>query len=258
MAVIKSLLILGRTNPQTKEFVQYSKLEADCRLLMLKRVVETAGPFIHQRSKGVDRLHNCFEKMQELARDSTSDIVSSHVRFQLQDAIDLRARNWAKKKDCTVSKAALPSPVSGNKEESKTDPKRVKEEGKQREAARKRKQIEQNYGKDLSASGKDLSASTLAHAYVSEFMGKFNNPVWHLSHDHQWRPSEYLVSEKADGQRCLVLCSCDGSVWCLRSRQKKQKVASPHVRIYIYIYIYGNKYMYICIWEHLMRCLLAC
>ena len=64
--------------------------------------------------------------------------------------------------------------------------------------------------------------------HVSKIALKFTNPVNHLSHDQQWMPREYLVSEKADGQRCLVLCSCDGSVWCLRSKQvrRKQKVVT--------------------------------
>ena len=106
MGVIESLLILGRTNADTKEFIQYSKLEADCRLVMLKRVVETAGPYIDQRNKGGDRLQPFFEKMQELAGDSTSEIVSSNVRFMLQDAIDLRERHWVKKKDGTPTKSS--------------------------------------------------------------------------------------------------------------------------------------------------------
>lgn len=106
MGVIDSLLTLGRTNAETKEYVQFSRLEADCRLVMLKRVVETAGPYIDKRSKGGDRLRPFFDKMQELAQDSTSGIVSSNVRFQLQDTIDLRERNWVKKKDGTPSKSS--------------------------------------------------------------------------------------------------------------------------------------------------------
>merc|ERR1719331_92865 len=132
MGVIDSLLTLGRTNAETKEYVQFSRLEADCRLVMLKRVVETAGPYIDKRSKGGDRLRPFFDKMQELAQDSTSGIVSSNVRFQLQDTIDLRERNWVKKKDGTPSKsskgraqaatvapkAILSSSVSNNKKRS--------------------------------------------------------------------------------------------------------------------------------------------
>ena len=132
MGVIESLLILGRTNPETKEFGPYSKLEADCRLVMLKRVVETAGPYIDQRNKGGERLQPFFDKMQELAGDSASEIVSSNVRFMLQDAIDLRERSWVKKKDgtptksskgraqasATVPKALLSSSVSSNKKKS--------------------------------------------------------------------------------------------------------------------------------------------
>ena len=86
-----------------------------------------------------------------------------------------------------------------------------------RQEARKRA-LEQNYGKDLQdpSSTKKMNSKL----YVSEFSLKFTNPVQHLSHGQQWRPREYFVSEKIDGRRCLVLCSCDGSVWCLRSRKQ--------------------------------------
>ena len=56
-----------------------------------------------------------------------------------------------------------------------------------------------------------------------KFINKFANTARKLSHDHQWEPSEYVVSEKADGPRCLILCSCDGSVWCVRPQKQSWK-----------------------------------
>ena len=76
-----------------------------------------------------------------------------------------------------------------------------------------------NYGRQLSLD--DLEKEIInRRAKVSEFVQQFDNRVKHLSHDEQWDPSKYLVSEKADGNRCFVLCTCDGSVWCLRPRIK--------------------------------------
>ena len=97
-----------------------------------------------------------------------------------------------------------------------------RERKKKLEADRKREEEktrnDQKYGKDLCLVSLDKQ-DTIAYTRVSKFVDTFTNPVQHLTHDQQWRPSEYLVSEKADGQRCLVLCSCDGNVWCLRPRQ---------------------------------------
>ena len=82
---------------------------------------------------------------------------------------------------------------------------------------------DRNYGKDLPSVDAEQQ-TTYAYHCVSIFVSKLANSLsaaQYLSHDTQWRPSEYVVSEKADGQRCFVLCNCDGKVWCLRPRKKK-------------------------------------
>ena len=101
------------------------------------------------------------------------------------------------------------------------DKRQKEEKRKQREEKRQRERLEQKYGKD------DFK-------YISEFLNEFTNSVQHLSHDHQWRPRDYVVSEKADGQRCFVLCSIDGSVWCVRTRRLKgRKIVRLSELIYI-------------------------
>ena len=81
--------------------------------------------------------------------------------------------------------------------------------------------LDKKYGLHLSEGAEKHRYSRYSEKkIVTDFVNQFINPAHQLSHDHQWKPSEYLVSEKADGPRCLVLCSCDGSVWCVRPQKQ--------------------------------------
>ena len=92
-----------------------------------------------------------------------------------------------------------------------------------REAEINRQENDWNYGRGLSVA---FDQHCGAYRKVTKFVSKFVNPAQQLSHNHQWRPSEYFVSEQADGPRCLVLCSCDGHVWCLRRKNYSWKLST--------------------------------
>ena len=92
-----------------------------------------------------------------------------------------------------------------------------------REAEINRQENDWNYGRGLSVA---FDQHCGAYRKVTKFVSKFVNPAQQLSHNHQWRPSEYFVSEQADGPRCLVLCSCDGHVWCLRRKNYSRKLST--------------------------------
>ena len=92
-----------------------------------------------------------------------------------------------------------------------------------RETEINRQENDWNYGRGLSVA---FDQHCGAYRKVTKFVSKFVNPAQQLSHNLQWRPSEYFVSEQADGPRCLVLCSCDGHVWCLRRKNYSRKLST--------------------------------
>ena len=101
--------------------------------------------------------------------------------------------------------------------------KEMKKRQKLQEAARQRDK-DRNYGKHLPLVDPEKQTACAYH-HASSFVCTLSDSseVLPLSSDTQWQPSEYVVSENADGQRCFVLCNSEGHVWCLRPRKKVPK-----------------------------------
>ena len=107
-------------------------------------------------------------------------------------------------------------------------------EQKMREAQRcrgkeKLRQQEQERKRALAAKTKlDRNYNVLKHC-VQLFLRGFDTPVQHLVYADTPLP-DYLVTEKADGQRCLVLCDCTGAIWrCIQAEKKSIDVLpKPH------------------------------
>merc|ERR1712151_1388497 len=70
---------------------------------MLKGLLEVSGDCLDKRQKMSERLDTYFDQLRIYAKATGSKQISSNVRFQLQDVIDLRERGWIKKKEGTPS-----------------------------------------------------------------------------------------------------------------------------------------------------------